>query len=240
MNKYFFSSLAVIYILSIALLFQGISPEYLIKGTLVFLMAYTTLKRYLFLEKFKKTLKEKFVFMSERAVEEAEEIIKEYKFVSPFLFFIGIFLMLLEVNIFLYVALIYFHILYYPNFIKEEKLLDIFNVIKDNNNVLLYIKEIKNHLNIFSETSQFRIRVMDAIRLIEEINLYNRQSLNSLEKKRYANADLISVIEEKSSFLENSLKNILKSVIEYNNERNEIILEKINKNIETLNKLRNW
>lgn len=240
MNKYFFSSLAVVYILSIALLFQGISPEYLIKGTLVFLMAYTTLKRYLFLEKFKKILKEKFVFMSERAVEEAEEIIKEYKFVSPFLFFIGIFLMLLEVNIFLYVALIYFHILYYPNFRKEEKLLYIFNVIKDNNNVLLYIKEIKNHLNIFSETSQFRIRVMDAIRLIEEINLYNRQSLNSLEKKRYANADLISVIEEKSSFLENSLKNILKSVIEYNNERNEIILEKINKNIETLNKLRNW
>lgn len=85
MNKYFFSSLAVVYILSIALLFQGISPEYLIKGTLVFLMAYTTLKRYLFLEKFKKTLKEKFVFMSERAVEEAEEIIKEYKFCFAFL-----------------------------------------------------------------------------------------------------------------------------------------------------------
>lgn len=238
MNKYFLSSLTVVYILSIVLLFQGISPEYLIKGTLVFLMVYTTLKRYLFLEKFKKTLKEKFVFMSERAVEEAEEIIKEYKFVSPLLFFIGVCLILLEPNIFLYVALIYFHALYYPNFRREEKLLDVFKVIKDNN-VLLYIKEIENHLNIFSETSQFRIRVMDALRLIEEINLYNIQSLNSLKKKRYANADLISVIEEKNSFLENSLKNILKSVIEYNNERNEIILEKINKNIETLNKLRN-
>lgn len=98
-----------------------------------------------------------------------------------------------------------------------------------------YIIEIREHLNIFNRTSIFRQRVEEAIKSITEIYLINKSSLERLQN----DIELSSKIIHKNNILETELRQMLFSIIEYNNERNETILNNINKNISIINSLRN-
>lgn len=98
-----------------------------------------------------------------------------------------------------------------------------------------YIIEIKEHLNIFNKTSIFRQRVETAINSITEIYLINKNSLERLNN----DLELSSLIIKKNTILESELRQMLFSIINYNNERNDIILESINNNIKIINSLRN-
>lgn len=104
-----------------------------------------------------------------------------------------------------------------------------------NSPIEIYLNEIEEHLKIFNETSQFRLRVSNSLNLIKEIYLININSLSRLAKM----TTLYTAIEKKNSLIEEELRKILLSIINYNNERNEEILKSIEKNLEIINSLRN-
>lgn len=133
----------------------------------------------------------------------------------------------MSIILFLYIYFIY--ILFYekiPIFKKIEK-------ARNKNNIMAISKNIENNLNIFANSSQFRIRVLNALSVIKEIT-FNNSKLKSTIKDKDLKEEI--VLNEKHIF--KSLKKILKLLIQYNNERNEVILEEINKNIEILNKIK--
>lgn len=133
----------------------------------------------------------------------------------------------MSIILFLYIYFIY--ILYYekiPIFKKIEK-------ARNKNNIMAISKNIEDNLSIFANSSQFKIRILNELSVIKEI-ISNNLKLKSTIKDKDLKEEI--VLNEKHIF--KSLKEILKLLIQYNNDRNELILEEINKNIEILNKIK--
>lgn len=133
----------------------------------------------------------------------------------------------MSIILFLYIYFIY--ILYYekiPIFKKIEK-------ARNKNNIMAISKNIEDNLSVFANSSQFKIRILNELSVIKEI-ISNNLKLKSTIKDKDLKEEI--VLNEKHIF--KSLKEILRLLIQYNNDRNELIFEEINKNIEILNKIK--
>lgn len=109
--------------------------------------------------------------------------------------------------------------------------------LKENkkSNIENYVFEIEEQLKLFNDTSLFKQKVLKAIELIKNIYIVNIETLNRLNFDEKAK----SLLNNKNTIIEIQIKEIIYSIIEYNNNKNEEILNNVQKNIEIINSLRN-